>query len=73
MNDLKNKRFDLIILKKSTKNEYVFLTFKGSKAISELQSSYYDNQRYTTEMVEAIANNYHISNYIGNYYVYQPN
>jgi len=73
VSDLQNKKFSLILLKVNANHVLRFLTLEGSDAIMKIQQRYSSRQRFTIEMLEAIVNNYHLVETIGEYYVYEPN
>ena len=73
VSDLQNKNFSLILLEVNANHVLRFLTLEGSDAIMKMQQRYGLLQRFTVEMLEAIVNNYHLVETIGEYYVYEPN
>jgi hypothetical protein len=73
VSDLKNKRFSLIILRSDANYQYITNKAVEDNRIQEIQKNYSNNKRYTTQMLEAILTNYHLSNNIGYYFVYEPN
>jgi len=72
VSDLQNKSFSLILLEVNAKSQLAFLTLEGSDEIARTQQRYSNRQRFTVEMLEAIVSNYHLTETIGKYFVYEP-